>query len=281
MGYIYLLLVVCGITATALLAKLASQRNVTALDLSTSLFAVSTVLGAMILIPKLPLSITASSLWVSSIAGVGGALAVLAFNMAVRTGHFGYSNAIYRSAFLLPVVFSLFFLHGVLKSVTALGIVLILAAIFLMSRSSATSSGGKIQLTWLLLILSAFLLSGAPRIGQILTKAWSQNYYFYLFFSYATGAVVLLTETWRRRSFNPSSLTWGAGAAVASYIGVLCTLKALETLPPEVVFPISLSGPIVLGMVLSLFLFKEKITVPGWIGAALGVTGITLLAVCK
>ena len=54
MGFLFLLVVVFAITATSLVAKLSSRNNVTALDLSTSLFAVGAIIGAVILCGHLP-----------------------------------------------------------------------------------------------------------------------------------------------------------------------------------------------------------------------------------
>ena len=281
-GFLFLLVVVVAITATALIAKLASRNNISALDLSTSLFGVSAVIGAMILWGQLPVNVTPNALVFSAVGGIGGSMAVLAFNNAVRTGHFGFSNAIYRSSFLVPVVFAVLFLDAPLKPTTVGGITLILAGIFFMSRSTAPQVAERNPNTrWLGLILLAFLLSGAPRVGQTLTSACHENYFLYLFVSYLIGAAMLLVITVRRESFNFESLTWGTGAAVASYLGVFCTLKALELLNPHVVFPISLAAPIILGIVLSLFLFREKITRQGWLGVSFGVIGILILAIWK
>jgi drug/metabolite transporter (DMT)-like permease len=282
MGFLYLFIVVIAITATAVIAKLAALRKITPLDLATSLFSVSTLLGLLIVWPRLPMKVTGAALLISFVAGVGGAFAVLAFNAAVRVGHFGFSNAIYRSSFLVPVVYSVLFLNALLKPTTILGILLILGGIFLISQSNAAfEKGRKAELRWFLLIMAAFLLSGAPRVGQTLTSLLKVEYHLYLFLSYLSGALALLIVVAAKRSFNPSALTWGTGAAVASYAGVFCTLKALESLKPQVVFPISLSAPILLGVLLSLLLFREKIQAKGWMGIALGVCGITVLAIWR
>ena len=182
MGFLFLFIVVLAITATALIAKLASRDRISALDLSTSLFVVSTVLGALILWWQLPMKLTANALLFSTVGGVGGSLAVLAFNRAVREGHFGFSNAIYRSSFLVPVVYAVLFLHTPLKLMTVGGIALILAGILFMSRSTAPlATERNSNSRWIVLILLAFLLSGAPRVGQTLTSACNENYYLYLF----------------------------------------------------------------------------------------------------
>lgn len=282
MGLVYLLIVVLGITATALISKLAARRNIGALDLATSLFGISTVLGLGVLWGQPSAPWTHPEILFSVIGGIGGAGAVLAFNRAVREGHFGYSNAIYRSAFLIPVLYAVLFLNAPLHSTTVGGIACILAGILLMSNSSAPTHGKiNAQWRWIGLILLAFLFSGAPRVGQTLVHASHGNYYHYLFLSYLVGTVALVGITLQQRRFDPASLTWGTGSAIASYLGVLCTLKALEALTPHVVFPISLSAPIILGVLLSLGMFREKITSRGWLGVTSGVTGILILALWK
>ncbi|MDD5351310.1 MAG: EamA family transporter [Chthoniobacteraceae bacterium] len=286
MGLLALLAVVLAITATALLAKYAARRGVPSLDLSTSLFGFGALLGGIVLWREGAPGVTTHAFVVASLAGVGGALAVWTFNSAVRAGHFGFSNAIYRSAFLLPVVFSVLFLGVPLDRLKAAGIACILAGVFLMSQAGAPGTGNsgekpKARGRWIVLILLAFLFSGGPRIGQLLTSAARDNGFVYLFLSYLAGALVLLALLVRRGGFHLEALPWGAGAAAASYAGVFCTLEALRTLTPHVVYPISLSAPIVLGLACSRGLFRERIAPRGALGALLAIAGILILALGK
>jgi drug/metabolite transporter (DMT)-like permease len=286
-GFLALLAVVLAITATALLAKMAARRGVTSLDLATTLFGFGALLGGVVLWGRFPASVTPRAVFVAALAGIGGAFAVWTFNSAVRRGHFGFSNAIYRSSFLVPVVFSVLFLHAPLRGITVGGIACILGGIFLMSQAGTPEAAGETAIDrkargrWIGLIVLAFLFSGAPRVGQTLTSAAHDNGFVYLFLSYLVGALVLIGLTLRRGTFHPASLPWGAGAAAASYVGVFCTLKALQTLTPQVVFPISLSAPILLGLLCSRGLFRERIALRGGVGAALGIGGILILAIWK
>ena len=284
MGFLALLAVVLAITATALLAKMAVRRGVTSLDLATTLFGFGALLGGVVLWGRLPESVSPRAVGIAALAGVGGAFAVWTFNSALRRGHFGFSNAIYRSSFLVPVLFSVLFLHAPLRATTVGGIACILAGIFLMSQAGTSGGVGEPRKAlgrWVVLILLAFLFSGAPRVGQTLTSAAHDNGFVYLFLSYLFGAVVLLALTLRRGAFHVASLPWGAGAAAASYVGVFCTLKALQTLTPQVVFPISLSAPILLGLLCSRGFFRERISLRGGVGAALGLGGILVLAIWR
>jgi drug/metabolite transporter (DMT)-like permease len=107
------------------------------------------------------------------------------------------------------------------------------------------------------------------------------DFYAYLFLSYLAGILVLLPFYWKKRGFDKRAWGYGSVAALASYIGVFCTLSALKLLPASVVYPITLSGPIILGMIISAIFFRERVLWEGWGGVLLGVAGITILSVWK
>jgi transporter family protein len=285
-GFLYILFVVLGITTVALMAKMSAKDGVPALDLSLVLFVVSTLLSGLLVATKLkgfpPALFTTEVIIVAVITGAGGALAVLAFNHAIRLGHFGFSNAIYRSSFLIPVVAGVLFFDAGLKTTTVIGILLILIGIFLMSWSADSfRKGEKSESRWFFIIMLAFLLSGMPRLGQLMVSNWHQNYFIYLLLSYAAGVLTLVLPALAMKKFNPHALYYGSVAGLASYVAVFCTLKSLEALRPTVVFPVTLSGPIILGVLLSLAAFGEKIKISGWAGILSGITGIIVLSIWK
>jgi drug/metabolite transporter (DMT)-like permease len=282
MSFIYLLLVVLGITSVAYLAKLSAKDGVSSLDLTFVMFAAAGVLGYFFTLVNHveTASYTLELCSISAMAGIGGGLAVFVFNKSVRIGHFGYSNAIYRSSFLIPVIFSVAFFGATLNFVTVAGILCILTSILLVSWSNDTFAADRTpgNLLWFFMIIGAFALSGLPRIGQLLISHQNLNSFAYLFMSYAVGFILLLVLfAMRRKRLKARALVYGILAAFASYVGVYCTLEALKLMPAAVVFPITLSAPIMLGMFIS-FVSREKIRPAGWIGVLIGICGITMLA---
>ncbi len=284
MGFLHVTAVVFAILTVAMMGKLAGRKGIPSLDLTAVIFVLATLFGYLFtLLFKVPVSAYTPSVFLYAVpAGFGGGLAVLTFNHAIRMGHFGFSNAIYRSSFLVPVVVGILFFGAVLKLTTSAGILLILGAIFLMSWSNDAFSKGKgSEWKWFVIIMAAFLLSGLPRVGQLLTSTYKQSFFAYLFLSYAAGAFLLLPFYLKQKKFDTRALLYGSIASIASYIGVYCTLSALKTLSPAVVYPITLSAPIILGMGISSLFFKEKIRGSGWLGVFAGITGITILALWK
>jgi drug/metabolite transporter (DMT)-like permease len=282
MSFIYISLVVLGITTVAFLAKLSAKNNVSSFDFTFVMFAAAGVMGYFF--AKLnnvdSADYTVELCCVSVIAGTGGAAAVFIFNSAVRIGHFGYSNAIYRSSFLMPVILSVIFFKSTLNFTTIAGILSILISIFLVSWSydAFTKVKGKSNIRWFLMIICAFVSSGLPRIGQLLISHNKLNSFAYLFASYAAGFILLIILfLFRQKHLNALALLYGSIAAFASFVGVYCTIEALKLLPAAVVFPVTLSTPIMLGMLISLF-YRERIRPAGWAGVALGIVGILILS---
>jgi len=282
MGFIYITLVVLGITTVAYLAKLSAKNSVSSFDFTFVMFAAAGILGY--LFAKMKNAGAAdytTELWLISImAGVGGAAAVFIFNNAVRIGHFGYSNAIYRSSFLIPVVLGVAVFRATLNITTIIGILSILLSIFLVSWSdnAFTGDSGKNKIQWFLMILCAFAASGLPRIGQLLISHNRLNSSAYLFASYAAGfSLLFICFLFRPRRLKTLSLPYGGLAAFASFVGVYCTIEALKLLPAAIVFPVTLSAPIILGMLISI-LYRERIRTAGWIGVFLGICGILILS---
>ena len=282
MGFLYISLVVIGITTVAYLSRMSAKRGVSSFDFTFVMFAVASVLGYFFARwNHVAATGYTDELWFYAIlAGVGGSAAVFVFNNAVRVGHFGYSNAIYRSSFLIPVVFSVAVFGAVLNATTVAGILLILASIFLVSWSNDAfaKSGGHRNLLWFLMIVSAFALSGLPRVAQLLTSHSRLDSFAYLFASYVSGFLLLLVIFLiRRKGVSRYALIYGSVAAAASFVGVYCTLEALKLLRASIVFPVTLSAPILLGMFIS-FLCRERIRPAGWVGVFLGIFGILMLS---
>lgn len=280
MGFLFICCVVLAITTVAYLSKLSARHNVSSFDFTLVLFTVASLFGYFFAkLKDVPSVSYTAELWIiSTVAGIGGATAVFIFNKAVRIGHFGYSNAIYRSSFLIPVILSIVVFNAKPNIPMFIGILSILTSIILVSWSDDAFNKVNCNIRWFILIVSAFLMSGMPRIGQLLISHNQLNSAAYLFASYTASSIVLLMLFMSRpKRVHVLALLLGSIAAFASFAGVYFTIESLRSLPASIVFPITLSAPIILGMFIS-FLHRERIRPAGWTGVLLGITGILILS---
>ena len=281
MAYIHIFIVIMGITCVGFFTTLASRKGIPGGDMVLSLFGLSTVIGFAVFLLGKKAAFSADTTWIALLAGFGGGIAYFLFNAAVKNGHYGFSNAIYRSSYLIAVVFSVLVFKERISLLKIAGIILTTSSIFIISYSndSFTKNARKTgALRWFGIILLSFFLSAMPRIGQNTVSAFKLDKAFYLFLSYAPAAMVFLVLAIRKGSFDKRALLYGGIGAIGSYASVYSTISAINSLGGVVVFPVTLTGPIILGLILSVVFFKERIKPLGYAGIALGAAGIILLS---
>jgi drug/metabolite transporter (DMT)-like permease len=284
MGWIFLGLVVAGFVAMNFVMKLGSLKGHSSPALTASLFAAAALLClAVLAVSGEPLHVSSPVVLLAVGGGVGGAVAYFFFLSALGVGPYALTISIYTMSFLIPVAFSIAVWARPLGASTAAGILLIVAGIALITTSTAGRKGGSkaAWLRWLALLGAAFVLTGIPQVAQAAAaRLGAINLWFFLFLTFSAGAVALwLFLLIKGAKTGRGVLFYGALAAVGSVAGNFFTLKALGQLPETVVFPVSLAGPVIAAVLLSLLYFKEKIKPLGYLGILVGIAGMILLAV--
>lgn len=287
MAWIFIIIAIIGIASVSFFTAVAIRKGVPGEDMTLSLFGFSVLTGAVVvllhpMISGKPVVFSSVIIFIALIAGLGGAMSYFLFNKAVGMGHYGFSNAIYRSSFIIAVLFSIFVFGQAATIYNMTGILLAIASIFLISfanKSFTLPKKAMNGLYWLLTILLSFVLSAIPRIAQQAVNQLHEDDKAYLFLSYVPGALIFLLDRIRHRSFDRRALFYGALCSAGSYISVYATIQSFKGLKGVVVFPVTLCGPIILGVLLSLLFFKETIRPLGYLGVALGLGGILILYV--
>jgi drug/metabolite transporter (DMT)-like permease len=283
MGWLYLALVVAGFVAMNFIMKLGSLRGHSSPALTAALFAAAAALCAGVLaVQDKPIAPTAPVVLLAIGGGVGGAVAYFVFLSALKAGPYALTISIYTMSFLIPVTFSILVWSRPLGRSTAAGIVLIAGGIALISVSGAAARGEAkaAWLKWLTLIGAAFVLTGIPQLSQAAAARLGQiDLWFFLFLTFSAGALALwLVLLARKMKTRRGLFGYGTLAAVGSVAGNFFLLRALGRLPEPVVFPVSMAGPILAAVAISVFYFREKIRPLGYLGIAAGLAGILFLA---
>ncbi len=283
MGWVFLALVVAGYVAMNFVMKMGSLKGHSSPALTGSLFAVASFFCLLFLLfLRQPLHLSLPVVFLAVGGGVGGAVAYFFFLSALKIGNYALTISIYTMTFLIPVVFSVIFWKRPLGTILALGIIFILIGIVLISASGSTPDSKKsgLWLKWLLFLAAAFFLTGIPQLSQAAAVRLSAiNLWFYLFLTFLSGALAfLIFFAMKKIRLAGNVFSFGALAAAGSVAGNFFTLKALTRLPETIVFPVSLSAPVIGAVLISLLLFREKIKPLGYLGIAVGLAGIILLS---
>jgi drug/metabolite transporter (DMT)-like permease len=283
MGWIYLSLVVVGFTAMNFVMKLGSLKGHSSPALTASLFTAAALFClAVLVISGEPITSSSPVILLAIGGGIGGAIAYFFFLSALKIGPYALTISTYTMAFLIPVAFSMAVWARPLNAAAGAGIALIVAGVALISSSAG---GGKseakaVWARWLILLGTAFVLTGIPQIAQAAAaRLGAINLWYFLFLTFLSGSIALWAFLLAKRTApGRGVLLYGGLAGLASVAGNMFTLKALSRLPEPVVFPVSLAGPVIGAVLLSVLFFREKTKPLGYFGILLGLAGIVLLA---
>ena len=136
---------------------------------------------------------------------------------------------------------------------------------------------------WFRLILVAFITNGLGAFGlRILAgMGFADRYKFhYLVGLYLGGAVVAgLAYFLHNRRPLRRELVVTAGMATCSILGQIGMMMALQRgLPGFVVFPVCVGGGMLLVLGTAVVFFRERLSVAGYVGIAIGFVSLILLA---
>lgn len=212
------------------------------------------------------------------------------FNViAMSKGPIGYTILIFQLNMLITMGVSLIFYGETISPLQIIGISLLILTFYIGSTASATGSR-KMTLKWLMFALLAFL--GGGSLG-VLVK--THQYLFpgqymvsYLVIGFLTAAVtagVLIIirrmkhgdsiHTIRHKNVAYLVLAAGITTAVGNYLFV----KMVSVVPTVVLFPVINGTQIILMTIVSVFIFKEKLTFRAILGILIGVIAVVLISI--
>lgn len=280
MAWLYLCSTILCFAILGLVCKLGSQRGASSLGLVTMLYSTSTLASLAWFLAE-GRSITLDAVLLGGGCGLTGCMGFLLFVKSMEIGHYAFSGSIFNSAFLVSTLYAGLFSVAGLSRPQVVGVLLLLGAIFLITFSGSSSpqaaqqrkSWGK----WALLIFMAFLFNGIALIFVGEGRGRGVPISVFLFMLYLSGMVMMIALTVRGRSARRSTIIFGLLAAAASFIGNVLSLVCVTLMSYSTVFPITLSGTVLMAVMLSLVVLKERINNIGYVGIACEIVGIVIV----
>ena len=152
------------------------------------------------------------------------------------------------------------------------------------SEGAAAAPEARITVKWVIFVLIALVTNGAcSTIQPAQTKKFDGAYdSIFMIISLAIVAVVLLCFVlWKERGELVPTLKVGTPymvlCGIANGVVNLFVMLASMTIPKSVMFPLISAGGIVLTWIISVFLYKEKLSTKQNIGLVLGIISIVFL----
>ena len=221
------------------------------------------------------------------LAFIVGLLFVLTFNLYAHGAQkIGVtpSTIANKMSMIIPIIIGLILLNEEITFNKILGISFACVAIFLSSITDRKYSLNKNHL-----IIIVLLFTGQGLADGILN--WAQEFILNgsnmnLFFAVtflAAGSSGLLYLFFKLSSqkvkIEPKSIIWGIVLGIPNYLTLLYFVKSLksEFFSSSEIFPIINIGVIIFCTILSIILFRERVSIYNWLGVILGVFSIFII----
>lgn len=227
------------------------------------------------------LSVSGGTLGMGAAAGFFYVSALVLMQTSVHRNGAGLTSAFARLGLVISLLVSVLFFGERPAALQFTGVGLVLAALALIN---ADGKGGSRQGFWLLL-LTLLCSGGADAMSKVFEElgnpAEDTRFFFWLFVTALLLTVCL--ALWERKRTGKKLMLreFAAGAAVGipNYFSSYLLLRALQSLPAFLVFPVFSTGTILLVLLAGLLLFRERLTKRQALGVGLILAALVLLNV--
>lgn len=211
-----------------------------------------------------------------------GFLFITLFNvMAKVTQQNGVSVASVsnKMSVIIPVIVAILLYQDSYSYLKILGIILALLGIYLVTLKEKTT----IKVSWvlpLILFVGSGLLDATLNFAE--AKVVSSNQLgLFTPTAFAIAAIFgIVYLIYKKQIPSKKSLLFGLVLGIPNYFSIYILLKALEGsgLESSIVFPINNMGVVLVSTLISLIWFGEKLSIKNYIGVAISILAISLIA---
>ena len=221
------------------------------------------------------------------LAFIVGLLFVLTFNLYAHGAQkIGVtpSTIANKMSMIIPIIIGLILLNEEVTFNKILGISFAFVAIFLSSIGDRKYSLNKNHLIIIvLLFIGQGLADGILNWAQeFILNGSNMNLFFAVTFLAAgfTGLLFLFFNLITQKvKIEPKSIIWGIVLGIPNYLTLLYFVKSLksELFSSSEIFPIINIGVIIFCTILSIILFRERVSIYNWLGVIIGIFSIFII----
>ncbi|MBQ9161984.1 MAG: EamA family transporter [Clostridia bacterium] len=203
--------------------------------------------------------------------------------LAVREGPLSLTSLITSYSLIVPTLYGLIFGGEDISVLLIIGLALLLISLVFINLKSKNDEK-KISAKWVFYVLLAFVGNGmcstVQRIQQENGCAVYKNEFMIIALLISAVAIficALLTE--RKSTFAnlKDAAPYAASRGIANGLTNLFVLLLTPRMPASVMFPLISAGGIVATVLISIFVYKEKLSLQEKIGVIIGIAAIVVL----
>lgn len=208
---------------------------------------------------------------------------------ALKIGYVSLTSLIFSYSLILPALFGIFAYSTSPSVAFYFGLALFAVSLFFLGKKKTSEEKKSFSVKWLIYVLAAFFANGGCSILQTHQQRLCNGNYKSEFMLTAMIIVfvfcliITLVCVKKNKDEIATNITKGWYAAIGyGVINALLNLfvmLAVAYLSPGVVFPVICGGGLILTLLLSVAIFKEKLNSYRIIGFVIGVISIVLMNV--
>jgi drug/metabolite transporter (DMT)-like permease len=260
--------------------KITERLNCEPVKICFPFFSVSTGIATLYALYTRNLIFNYKALIIALVCGLTLSYSVYSFLFLIKVGKFGLSLIITNLYFLIPVIISIFIYKEKPTILIYASFALIILTFYLLAETSKKIETNKRNKTWIILAIIVMLSSGIAYTGPKLIKELNlSNFTFsYLSYMYFFGLVPMLIICIKRKCF-PGKKEWllGSGLGFLSFLSLTFLIFSLKEVPGTIVYPLVLISVGIVVVLLSFFIWKERLNLKQIIGVCTGIIAAVLL----
>lgn len=284
---IYLILSIVVSTLFGISFKIISNKDINSFQAIVVNYLVAGLLGFITTNSNVTPTNVFEQPWIYFGVGLGIVFIASLLAIAKGTAQYGISVAqvANRMSLVVPITIAMLFYSDKLSIFKIVGIVLALAAVYLVShKESAEKTGDKF---WWIVPLIIFIcggiidsslnyaqrfLLGEKDLDVFLSTIFSTSFIF--------GSIILIYQLRvKKEKFETRSIPAGTIIGLLNYCTMFLIVKALNSdiLEPSVLFPVNNLSVLTMATIVSVVVFKEKLSTKNWFGIGLSILAIFIL----
>lgn len=277
---IYIIIRIAVIVVFFIFYKIAERLNCDPAKIGLSYFSIATLIALVYSISTHNLAFNYKAIVIGLVCGLTMSCAAYTFLLLIEVSKFGVSTIIANLSFIIPILVSVFVFKEKPTFAVYISFALIILTFYLLAETGKEKNEKNKTKIWVMLAIIVMVASGVVDTGPKLIEelGLSDITMSYLSYSYFFALLPMLGICIKRKSY-PSKKEWLIGLGLGSFglMSMAFLVLTLKYIPATIAYPLVLISANIIIVLLSFFIWKEKLKLKQIFGVITGIVAVVLL----